>query len=91
MQRFTLKEADPLKHARQDQPILDEAASTDLGSIIRRRSGLAADTETPTSPPQTQGFANYEGWCRDQDSHLSCPFPQLVSQAFKIELTHDCR
>ena len=37
---FTLKEVDLLKHS---QPILDEAASTDLGSKIRRRSDLPAD------------------------------------------------
>ena len=36
---YTLNEADPLKH---DQPFLDEAASTDLGSKIRRRLDLAA-------------------------------------------------
>ena len=41
---LTLKEADPLKHS---QPMFDRAASTDLGSKIRRRSDLAADGHPP--------------------------------------------
>lgn len=61
---FTLKEADPLKHS---QPMFDRAASTDLGSKIRRRSDLAADGHPP------QGFANYEVFRGDQEPCL-CAF-----------------
>lgn len=63
---FALKEADPLKHS---QPILDEAASTDLGSMFRRRSGLAAGgyaSNTNLSPIVTVGVV-----IRSHKSYLS--------------------